>query len=85
MPKFLLDKGRFITVLGISNLKAVAEIDEKINENQKEIIRLTKGHQNCNTLGDEIIKLRDEKYRLQLEDANREGSRLKLEELESFL
>ena len=85
MPKFLLDKGRFITVLGISNLKAVAEIDEKINEKQKEIIRLTKEHQNCNTLGDEIIKLRDEKYRLQLEDANREGSRLKLEELESFL
>ena len=78
-------KANIAKVLGISNLKAVAEIDEKINEKQKEIIRLTKGHQNCNTLGDEIIKLRDEKYRLQLEDANREGSRLKLEELESFL
>ncbi len=78
-------KANIAKVLGISNLKAVAEIDEKINEKQKEIIRLTKEHQNCNTLGDEIIKLRDEKYRLQLEDANREGSRLKLEELESFL
>ena len=77
-------KANIAKVLGISNLTAVAVIDEKINEKQKEIIRLSKAHQNCNALGDEIIKLREEKYRLQVDDANREGARIRFAEMESF-
>ena len=46
---------------------------------------MTKSRQNCDELGDEILRLRDEKHRLQMEAANKAGSRAKLEELESFL
>ena len=35
-------------------------------------------------LGKEITRLREEKYQLQLEDANREGIRQKVAELETF-
>ena len=63
----------------------MAEIDEKITEKQQEIIILTKARQNCDALGDEIMKLREEKYRLQVEDANREGARIRFAEMESFL
>ncbi|WP_019003332.1 recombinase family protein [Succinimonas amylolytica] len=78
-------KANIAKVLGISNFKAVAEIDEKINEKQQEIIRLTKARQNCDALGDEIMKLREKKYRLQIDDANREGARIRFAEMESFL
>lgn len=78
-------KANIAKVLGISNLTAVAEIDEKINEKQQEIIRLTKARQNCDALGDEVIRLREEKYRLQIDDANREGARIRFAEMESFL
>ena len=46
---------------------------------------MTKSRQNCDPLGDEILRLREEKHQLLLDDANKEGSRAKLEELESFL
>ena len=35
-------------------------------------------------LGKEITRLREEKYQLQLEDANREGVRQKVADLETF-
>ena len=72
-------------VLGNSNSVAVATIDEQIREKEKQLIRMTKARQNCDALGDEIIKLREEKHNLLLKDANKEGARAKLEELESFL
>jgi hypothetical protein len=78
-------KANIAKVLGISNLAEVAEIDEKINEKQQKLIRLTKARQNCDALGDEIMKLREEKYRLQVDDANREGARIRFAEMESFL
>ena len=81
----MLKYSEIAKVLGISNFKAVAEIDDKINEKQKEIIRLTKGRQNCDALGEEIMKLREEKYRFQIDDANREGARIRFTEMESFL
>ena len=74
-------KANIAKVLGISNLAEVAEIDEKINEKQQEIIRLTKARQNCDALGDEVIRLREEKYRLQIDDANREGARIRFAEM----
>ena len=82
LPKL---KANIEKVLVNSNSVAIAAIEEKIEEKQKQLIRMTKSRQNCDTLGDEIIKLREEKHNLLLEDANREGSRAKLDELESFL
>ena len=78
-------KANIAKVLGNSNSVAIAAIDEQIREKEKHLIRMTKARQNCDALGDEILRLRDEKHQLLLDDANKEGSRAKLEELESFL
>lgn len=59
--------------MGNSNSVAIAAIDERIREKEKLLIRMTKTRQNCDALGDEIIKLREEKHQLQLDDANKEG------------
>ena len=82
MPKL---RANIEKVLGNSNSVAIAAIDERIREKEKQLIKMTKSRQNCDALGDEIIELRDEKHQLQLDDANKEGTRAKLEELESFL
>jgi NMD protein affecting ribosome stability and mRNA decay len=78
-------KANIAKVLGNSNSVAIAAIDEQISEKEKQLIRMTKSRQNCDALGDEILRLREEKHQLLLDDANKEGSRAKLEELESFL
>ena len=62
-----------------------AEIDRKIAELEQEIIKRTKARQECDDLGQEVLKLRDEKYRLQLEDAGREDVRRKAADIEAFL
>lgn len=39
----------------------------------------------CHSLSCLLMKLREEKYRLQVDEANREGARIRFAEMESFL
>ena len=55
LPKL---KANIEKALGNTNSVAIAAIDEKIEEKQKQLIRMTRSRQNCDALGDEIIKLR---------------------------
>lgn len=68
-----------------SNSPEIEAIDEKIAVMEAEIIKRSKTRQNCDELGDEIIKLREERYKLQLDDANKEGLKEKIAELHKFL
>ena len=70
-------------VLGEDNSGPVAEVDAKIADLQQELLKKAKANQDYEMLGKEIIRLREEKYQLQLEDANREGIRQKVAELET--
>jgi DNA invertase Pin-like site-specific DNA recombinase len=72
-------------VLLTNNSAAVAEIDEKILKKKNEILRLVKDNKNCDVQGDEIVKLREERYNLILEDVNKAGSLQKIEDLKTFL
>lgn len=72
-------------VLGDDNSGRVKELDEKITALEKEIVKRTKARQNCDDLGREIIGLREEQYQLQLQDAQKEGVKRRMEELEEFL
>ncbi len=49
-----------------------------------EIIKRSKARQNCDDLGNEIIKLMEERYKLQLDDANKVGMKEKIAELHRF-
>ena len=72
-------------VAGGDNSAPVTEIDGKIAELEQEIIKRTKARQECDDLGQEVLKLRDERYHLQLEDAGREDIRRKAADIEAFL
>lgn len=72
-------------VLGANNAGAVAEIDSRIKEKEKTLINLITTKQNYDELGDEIIRLREQKRQLQFKDANANGEQEKIAELETFL
>ena len=68
-----------------NNNGAVAELDGKIADLEQEILKQTRARQDCDALGQEVIRLREEKYQLQLEDASKETLRQKIVELETVL
>ena len=72
-------------VLGDDNRNRVAELDAMIAGLEQEAISRTRAGKECDDLGRQILKLKEEVYRLQLEDAEKEGRRRKVEELEEFL
>ena len=68
-----------------NNNGPVAELDGKIADLEQEILKRTRARQDCDALGQEVIRLREEKYQLQLEDASKETLRQKIVELETIL
>lgn len=51
----------------------------------QKILQRIRAGQDCNDLGREVMRLREKKYKLQLEDATRESTRQKIAELEKAL
>ena len=72
-------------VVGCSNTEAIAEIDEQLAKMQTELLRKARAHQAYDELGDEIERLRDQKQKLLLEDAQNIALQQQVEYLGSFL
>ena len=68
--------------LGDDNNGPVVEINGRIAELEQQILQRTRAKQDCDDLGQEVIRLREEKYQLQFEDATKESARQKIVELE---
>ena len=68
-----------------NNNGPVAELDARIADLEQEILKRNRARQDYDDLGREVIRLREEKYQLQLEDAEKEGMRKKLSELEETM
>ena len=69
----------------IDNSGPVAELNRQIEELEQQILQRTRAKQDCDDLGQEVIRLREEKYQLQLEDATKESTRQKIAELEKAI
>ena len=68
-------KANIEKMLGDDNSGPVAELNRKIGELDQQILQRTRAKQDCDDLGQEVIRLREEKYQLQLEDATKESTR----------
>lgn len=78
-------KENIARALNNNNGSAIAELDARLEELQKELIRKTDAHQNTEELSQAIDELRDEKQSLLMEDANNKNLRDRIAELEAFL
>ena len=78
-------KANIEKMLGHDNSGPVAELNRQIGELEQQILQRTRARQDCDDLGQEVIRLREEKYKLQLEDATKESTRQKIAELEKAI
>lgn len=78
-------KANIEKMLGDDNSGPVAELNRQIEELEQQILQRTRAKQDCDDLGQEVIRLREEKYQLQLEDATKESTRQKIAELEKAI
>lgn len=73
------------TVLNEEDDKATNDFDEKLEELQKELLNLANSKADYNTVADEIYRLRNLKQNTQVQNAERQGKRQRIEEMTEFL
>ena len=73
------------TVISETYNNIVSEIDKKLEELQKDLLRLANSKEDYNDIADEINRLRKERHKALAEDAGKKGSKQRLEEMEKFL
>ena len=72
-------------VLEIESGEQIAEIDRRLMELQKELLRLANGKKEYGNVADEIHKLREQRQDVLTQDAERDGKRQRIEEMRGFL
>ena len=82
LPAF---KANVEKIVGCSNSAEIAALDEKMLGIQKELLKKAGAKQDYEDLTDQIDAIREEKQRLLLEDAEKEGVRQQMKVVEDFL
>lgn len=73
------------TVLNEMGDKATNEIDNKLVDLQRELLSLANSKADYNEVADEIYRLRELKKNAQVQNAERQGKRQRIEEMTEFL
>ena len=89
----LCDKDSFLTtlrdniatVINRENNRALADIDKRLEELQTELLKLATSNADYEKVGDEIHRLRDQKQKLQVENANRDELKKRMADMSTFL
>ena len=72
-------------VLESESGEQIAEIDRRLKELQKELLRLTNGKKEYGNVADESHKLRQQRQDVLTQDAERDDRRQRIEEMRAFL
>lgn len=89
----LCDKDSFLitlrdniaTVINRENDKTLADIDKRLEELQMQLLKLASSNADYEKVGDEIYRLRDQKQKLQVENANRDELKKRMADMSTFL
>lgn len=63
----------------------IAEIDRRLAEQQKELLKLANAKKDYSKVADEIDRLREERQDILMREADRDGKRQRIEEMKDFL
>ena len=66
------------------NVRQIEEIDARISEQQGKLLQKVNAGTDYDDIGNEISRLKEEKYRLQLEQAKDEELKIRIRDLEVF-
>jgi len=84
-PFLLALQENIAAVLNEENDNATDDIDSKLEELQKELLKQAKSKNDYNEVADEIYRLRELKQNALVENAEREGKRQRIAEMTDFL
>jgi site-specific DNA recombinase len=73
------------TVLSKENDQTLADIDSRLEELQTQLLKLATSNADHEKVGDEIHRLRDQKQKLQVENANRDELKKRMADMSTFL
>ena len=73
------------TVLSHGNNQALADIDRRLKELQAELLKLAASNTDYEKVGNEIYRLRDEKQKVLMENANRDEVKKRIADMDTFL
>ena len=71
--------------IGSKNSEQIAELDSRIEELQKQILERINKRMDYDDIGKEIHRLKEEKYQIQLEQANNEDLSARIKDLGDYL
>lgn len=84
-PFLLALKKNIATILNEGNDNATDDIDSKLEELQKELLKQAKSKNDYNNVADEIYRIRELKQNALVENVEREGKRQRIAEMTDFL
>ncbi|PRR82204.1 site-specific recombinase [Clostridium luticellarii] len=73
------------TVINEQDTTAVAEIEKKLEELQKQLLIRANSKEGYNDIAEEIYRLREEKHNALIESAEREGLKQRIRQMTEFL
>jgi site-specific DNA recombinase len=78
-------KDNIATVLTRESDQTLADIDKRLKELQMQLLKLASSNTDYEKVGDEIYLLRDQKQKLQVENANRDELKNRMADMTTFL
>ncbi len=78
-------RNNITTVLTKENDQTLADIDNKLEKLQTELLKLASSNADYEKVGEEIHRLRDQKRSLMVENANRDELKKRIADMSSFL
>ncbi len=78
-------KENIATVLTRENDQTLSDIDKRLEELQMQLLKLASSNADYEKVGDEIYRLRDQKQKLQVENANRDELKQRMADMSTFL
>ena len=73
------------TVLSHENVQTLEDIDSRLQELQAELLKLASSKADYENVADEIYNLREQKQKVQMENAGRDEQRKRIADMSSFL
>ena len=72
-------------VLALEDERSMESIQARLEKKQKEILKLANAHKNYDVLAEEINELREQKQSVMIQNADREGLKILIDEMRQFL
>ncbi len=78
-------KENILAVIGGCEIEKISEVDQEIKEKQKELLKAGRDEEIIESIGDEILNLREEKHEIMMESALKQEQIERMEDMTEFL